>query len=95
MRIQNLKLFHKKINGYSKFELHEDLCNIRHCTNTRVAKQEIKGIRMDIVKEVLEKQAKEAEKYRTINVNKHEEVKVDIGHLLISDPNIFDESELK
>lgn len=50
---------------------------------------------MDIVKEVLEKQAKEAEKYRTINVTKHEEVKVDIAHLLISDPNIFDESELK
>lgn len=50
---------------------------------------------MDIVKEVLEKQAREAEKYRTINVTKHEEVKVDIGHLLISDPNNFDESEFK
>lgn len=50
---------------------------------------------MDIVKEVLEKQAREAEKYRTIDVTKHEEVKVDIGHLLISDPNNFDESEFK
>lgn len=50
---------------------------------------------MDIVKEVFEKQAKEAEKYRTINVTKHEEVKVDIGHLLISDPNSFVESEFK
>lgn len=50
---------------------------------------------MDIVKEVLEKQAKEAEKYKTINVNKHEEVKIDLGHLLISDPNIFVENELK
>lgn len=50
---------------------------------------------MDIVKEVLEKQAKEAEKYKTINVTKHEEVKTDLGHLLISDPNNFDENELK
>jgi len=50
---------------------------------------------MDIVKEVLEKQAKEAEKYKSINVTKHEEVKLDLGHLLISDPNSFDESELK
>jgi len=50
---------------------------------------------MDIVKEVLNKQAKEAEKYKSINVTKHEEVKIDLGHLLISDPNNFDESELK
>jgi hypothetical protein len=50
---------------------------------------------MDIVKQVLEKQAKDAEKYKTINVTKHEEVKVDLGHLLVSDPNSFDENELK
>lgn len=50
---------------------------------------------MDIVKEVLDKQAKEAEKYKSINVTKHEEVKIDLGHLLISDPNNFDEIELK
>jgi hypothetical protein len=50
---------------------------------------------MDIVKEVLEKQAKEQEKYKSINVAKHEEVKIDLGHLLISDPNSFDENELK
>lgn len=50
---------------------------------------------MDIVKKVLEKQAKEAEKYKTINVTKHEDTKVDLGHLLVSDPNNFDESELK
>jgi hypothetical protein len=50
---------------------------------------------MDIVKEVLEKQAKELEKYKTINVQKHEEVKIDLGHLMVSDPNSFDESELK
>lgn len=50
---------------------------------------------MDIVQQVLEKQAKEAEKYKSINVTKHEEVKIDIGHLLVSDPNNFDENELK
>lgn len=50
---------------------------------------------MDIVKEVLEKQAKEAEKYKTIKVVKHEEVKIDLGHLLISDPNNLDENEIK
>lgn len=50
---------------------------------------------MDIVKEVLEKQAKEAEKYKSINVAKHEEVKIDLGHLMIIDPNVFDETELK
>lgn len=50
---------------------------------------------MDIVKEVLEKQAKEAEKYKTINVKKHEEVRTDLGRLLISDPNNFDENELR
>lgn len=46
---------------------------------------------MDIVKEVLDKQAKEAEKYKSINVVKHEEVKIDAGRLMISDPNIFSE----
>ena len=50
---------------------------------------------MNIVKEVLDKQAKEAEKYKSINVTKHEEVKIDLGHLLISDPNNLDENELR
>lgn len=50
---------------------------------------------MNIVKEVLEKQAKEAEKFKTIEVNKHEEVKIDLGTMLISDPNNFDEIKLK
>jgi hypothetical protein len=50
---------------------------------------------MDIVKEVLEKQAKEAEKYKSINVTKHEEVKIDVGRMMISDPNSFDDVELK
>jgi hypothetical protein len=46
---------------------------------------------MDIVKEVLKKQAKESERYKSINVAKHEEVKIDCGRLMISDPNIFSE----
>lgn len=46
---------------------------------------------MDIVKEVLEKQAKEQEKYKSINVSKHEEVKIDCGRMMISDPNSFTE----
>lgn len=50
---------------------------------------------MNIVKEVLEKQAKELEKFKTINVKKHEEVKLDLGRLMISDSNNFDENELK
>jgi regulator of ribosome biosynthesis len=50
---------------------------------------------MDVVKEVLDKQAKEAEKYKSINVTKHEEVKIDVGRMMISDPNNFEENELK
>jgi hypothetical protein len=54
-----------------------------------------KLLNMDIVKEVLKKQAKEAEKFKTIQVAKHEDVKIDLGSMLISDSNAFDESELK
>lgn len=50
---------------------------------------------MDIVKEVLEKQAKEAEKYKTVQVIKHEEVKTDLGRLMISDPNNLEENDFK
>lgn len=46
---------------------------------------------MDIIKEVLEKQAKESEKYKSIKVAKHEDVKIDVGRLMISDSNIFTE----
>lgn len=50
---------------------------------------------MNIVKEVLDKQAREAEKYKSIEVSKHEEVKIDLGMMMISDPNIFDEIQIK
>lgn len=50
---------------------------------------------MDIVREVLEKQQKENEKYKSIEVEKHEEVNVDVGNLLVTDGNSFDDKELK
>ena len=50
---------------------------------------------MDIVKEVLAKQQREAEKYKSIVVEKLEEVNIDLGHLLVADPNNFEESEFK
>lgn len=50
---------------------------------------------MDIVKRVLEEEQREAEKYKSIEVNKHLETKVDLGYLLCSDPNDLDEKRLK
>lgn len=50
---------------------------------------------MDIVKAVLDKQSKDAEKFKSILVEKHEDVNVDLGHLMLADPNAFDEEELK
>lgn len=50
---------------------------------------------MDIVKRVLEEEQREAEKYKSIEVTKHLETKVDLGYLLCSDPNDLDEKRLK
>ncbi|TMW49207.1 hypothetical protein DOY81_005722 [Sarcophaga bullata] len=50
---------------------------------------------MDIVKEVLEKQQKELEKYKPIIVDKHLECRIDVGMMLITDPNDLEENELK
>jgi regulator of ribosome biosynthesis len=50
---------------------------------------------MDIVKEVLEKQKKDLEKYKPTTVEKHLEVNLDVGHLMCSDPNYFDEEKFK
>lgn len=50
---------------------------------------------MDIVKRVLEEEQREAEKYKSIEVNKHLEVKIDLGYLLCSDPNDLDEKRFK
>lgn len=50
---------------------------------------------MDIVKRVLEEEQREAEKYKSVEVNKHLEVKIDLGYLLCSDPNDLDERRFK
>lgn len=50
---------------------------------------------MDIVKRVLEEEQREAEKYKSIEVTKHLEAKVDLGYLLCSDPNDLNEKQLK
>ncbi|XP_053952997.1 ribosome biogenesis regulatory protein homolog [Anastrepha ludens] len=50
---------------------------------------------MDIVKEVLEKQQRALEKYKPITVDKHLEVRLDIGSLLCTDPNDLDANELR
>lgn len=51
--------------------------------------------KMDIVKRVLEEEQREAEKYKSIEVKKHLEAKVDLGYLMCSDPNDLDEKRLK
>lgn len=50
---------------------------------------------MDIVKRVLEEEQREAEKFKSITVNKHLETKIDLGYLLCSDPNDLDDKRLK
>lgn len=50
---------------------------------------------MDIVKEILEKERKELEKYKTIEVTKHLDVRTDLGFLMCSDPNDLDDKKLK
>uniref|UniRef100_A0A8D8C572 Ribosome biogenesis regulatory protein n=1 Tax=Culex pipiens TaxID=7175 RepID=A0A8D8C572_CULPI len=50
---------------------------------------------MDIVQEVLQKQKKDLEKYKPITVEKHLEVTVDVGHLMATDPNYFDDDLFK
>lgn len=50
---------------------------------------------MDVVKEVLAKHQKELDKYKPITVDKHLECRLDVGTLLITDPNDFDDRELR
>ncbi|KAI8040506.1 hypothetical protein M5D96_006449 [Drosophila gunungcola] len=50
---------------------------------------------MDVVKEVLAKHQKELDKYKPITVEKHLECRLDLGTLLITDPNDFDDRELR
>lgn len=50
---------------------------------------------MDIVRQVLEQERRELEKFKSIEVLKHLEAKVDLGYLLCSDVNDLDETALK
>lgn len=50
---------------------------------------------MDIVRKVLETQQKELATYKPIEVEKRLDCNIDIGHLLLKDPNDLDEQEMK
>lgn len=50
---------------------------------------------MDIVRRVLEEEKRDAEIFKSIEVEKHLETKVDLGYLLCSDPNDLDEKRLR
>lgn len=50
---------------------------------------------MDIVKEVLEQQQQNLLKYKPITVEKPLEPTIDVGHLLVTDPNYFDDEQMK
>lgn len=50
---------------------------------------------MDIVRQILEDEKRETEKYKSIEVKKHLEANVDLGYLLCSDPNDLDENQLR
>lgn len=52
-------------------------------------------IDMDIVQEVLRKEQKALEKFKSISVEKHLQVDNDLGLLLCSDINELHEQELK
>lgn len=50
---------------------------------------------MDIVRQVLDQERRDLEKFKTIQVDKHLDVKIDLGYLLCSDPNELDEQNFK
>lgn len=50
---------------------------------------------MDIVREILEKEQRDLEKFKSIQVAKHLEVRTDLGLLMCSDPNDLDGKALK
>ncbi|EDV97469.1 ribosome biogenesis regulatory protein homolog [Drosophila grimshawi] len=49
---------------------------------------------MDVVKAVLEKHQKELDKYKPITVEKHLECRIDVGTLLITDPNDLEDRQI-
>lgn len=50
---------------------------------------------MDIVRQILDEEKREADKYKSIEVDKHLEANVDLGYLACSDLNDLDENRLK
>lgn len=50
---------------------------------------------MDIVRQVLEQERRDLEKFKSIEVIKHLEAKIDLGYLMCSDVNDLDETNLK
>lgn len=50
---------------------------------------------MDIVRRVLDEEKRELEKFKSIQVDKHLEAKIDLGYLMCSDPNELDEVRLQ
>uniref|UniRef100_A0A182JHH6 Ribosome biogenesis regulatory protein n=1 Tax=Anopheles atroparvus TaxID=41427 RepID=A0A182JHH6_ANOAO len=50
---------------------------------------------MDIVQEVLEKQQADRQKYKPITVEKQLEPTIDLGHLMVTDPNYFDDEQMR
>lgn len=70
--------------------------NICTCENIRNFKFNfLTTTTMNIVKEVLEREQKDLEKFKTIQVEKHIECRLDLGMLMCSDPNELDEKRLK
>lgn len=50
---------------------------------------------MDIAREILRKEQRELEKFKSIQVQKHLDVRTDLGLLMSADPNDFDEKQLR
>ncbi|XP_044760569.1 ribosome biogenesis regulatory protein homolog [Coccinella septempunctata] len=50
---------------------------------------------MVVLKEILKQSEQESLKYKSIDVQKHLEVQLDVGSLLAADPNVLDEQSLK
>lgn len=53
------------------------------------------SLKMDVVSQVMQNSALEAEKYKSINVEKHLDLEYDLGSLLAEDHNDFDLKLLK
>lgn len=51
--------------------------------------------KMEVVKRILEEERRELKKFKSIQVEKHLDAKIDLGYLLCSDPNELDEVRLK